>query len=360
MRHDEMIRDFGPGPADIGPKRGRIGRPRFRPWTRGRIAWLLAAAIGAPWHPALQSSPESPAMHRSRGRPGVAVRGFALGPDGQTIATADGLERVTMRRAASRWDIDRSFKVRGATLAFSPDGRSLVVGGGGFDVVSCDLAREGREHPLGIPIRQISDLRFSPDGRTLAVSSFRTSEVILWDTDEGKLRMILRGHSSSVVTMAFAPDGQSLASTARTDSTVLIWDLATGEPRCRLSAPGVVSLAYSPDGRLLATVGIGEKSVRIWDARRGGLLRRTGGHPLPILSVSFSPDARWLATGAGDGSAGLWDVATGREIRRLDGRADVIVHVAFSPDGRMLAAIGNDDDIRIWDLAGLIGETAKP
>jgi WD40 repeat protein len=320
---------------------------------------LLAAAIGLPWLPALDAPPESLPMRRASGRPGVMIRGLALSPDAQAIATADCLERVTIRRAARGWGLDRSVRARGTALAFSPDGRRLVVGGREPDIVLCDPGPEGPERPLGIPVRETSDLSFSPDGRTLAVSSFLSHEIILWDLETGRRRMTLRGHSWPVLGLAFSPGGRSLASAARTDRTIRVWDLDSRLSRPYVSGAGVSALAYSPDGGLLAALVAYETCVRIWDARTHEPLPTFAGHSASIRSVAFSPDGRMMATAAGDGTAAVWSVATRRELRRLDGRADLLSHVAFWPDGLTLVGTGNDDDIWFWDLRGLVADRAE-
>lgn len=349
MRHDGPIPGFRLATADTDPGGTRRGSTRFRPWTRGRLALLLAAAIGLPWVPAFESPPDGPPVHRARGHSEAMIWRFAFSPDGQTIAAADGRAVVTLRRADHGWSVDRTLAFSGMYVAFSPNGRRLVAGGRDADVVSCDPDRETPAHPLGIPIREASELRYSPDGRTLAVASYRSPEIILWDVEAGRPARILRGHTSPVVAMAFAPDGRSLAASPE----VLIWDLATGHVRQRLPADAIISLAYSPDGRRLALVDGREKSARIFDLTTGGLIASIGRHALPIRSVAFSPDGRLLATAGGDGIAGLWSVESGLPVRRLDGQADLLRHLAFSPDGRILAATANDNDIRLWDLDGL-------
>jgi WD40 repeat protein len=360
MRHDEAISDVAPEPDGIGPAFRCVGRPRTRPWTRGWVAWLLAAAIGLPWLPTPGARPVDLPMHRARGHPGVVIRAFAIRPDGQTIATVDDRGRVTLRPAVEGGGIERTLNDPGDSgqlVAFSPDGHRLAIGRNEPDVILCDLDREGRGRPLGIPVEQASALGFSPDGRTLAVSSYCSREIILWDIETGRQRMSLRSHSSFVFTIAFAPDGRSLASASAAAPEVVLWDLATGRPQqcLNLSGARTVSLAYSPDGRLLATANALERPIRIWDVRTGVQLRLIAGQSGPPCSVAFSPDGRLLATG-GDGTASLWSVATGQELRRLDGQAHLLAQVAFSPDGRTLLATGNDGDIRFWDLGSLIAE----
>jgi WD40 repeat protein len=357
MWHNEAIPDVGPESDGIGPARRCVGRSWSRPWTRGRVAWLLAAAIGLPWLPTPGAGPRDRPSHQARGHPLVVIQGFAISPDGQTIATVDDRGRVRLRPAVEGGGIERTLDDLGKRVTFSPDGHRLAIARDEPGVLLCDLEREGRGRPLGIPVRQASALRFSPDGRTLAVSSFRSCEIILWDIETGRERMRLRGHSAFVFTIAFAPDGRSLASASPAAPEVVLWDLATGRPQHCLGPSGArtVALAYSPDGRLLATVNALERPVRIWDVRTGGQLRLIAGQSRPSCSVAFSPDGRLLAT-AGDGTASLWSVATGQELRRVDGQAHLLGHVAFSPDGRTLVATGNDDDIRFWDLESLIAE----
>jgi WD40 repeat protein len=360
MRHDEVVPECGSGSVGIGLKQGRVGSPRFSCWTRCRIVVLLSAALGLPWLSTLVGPTPSLPMQRAPGHFGAQARTFALSPDGQTIAMANSVGLVTLRRADRGWDIDRSLHICGLALAFSPDGRTLVVGGLERDIVTLDLVDDGPERSLAIPVREISDVKFSPDGQTLALSSRRSCDILLWDVQAGRERMTLRGHSSTVVMIAFAPDGRSLASTESGALTVLVWDLDTGQVRHRLAGHGALSLAYSPDGCQLATVDRRGTAVRIWDAQTGELRQTIGYETLLIRGAVFSPDGRLLAMTASDGTVVLWSLATGREVKRLDGQVDILKHVAFLPDGRTLAATSNDDDIRLWDLNTLVPGTAEP
>lgn len=64
------------------------------------------------------------------------------------------------------------------------------------------------------------------------------------------------------------------------------------------------------------------------------------------LSVAFSPDGRYIATGDTDGNVGLWEVSSGENIyyKNLGGE---VRGVAFSPDGTQIAADGANGGVRV-------------
>jgi WD40 repeat protein len=340
--------------ADASPKRSRRACLRFRLWTQGRIA-LLLAVIGMPWLPASDAPPEDLPMRLARGDARTLIWSLAVSPDGQTIATTDERGRVRLRPVIEGRDIARRLHISGYSqvVAFSPDGSQIAIGRKDRDVTLSGLGRCGPVRPLGIPTRQTNSLRFSPDRRTLAVSSDDSQEIVLWDLESGRRWTALRGHTTSVMGLAFAADGRSLASLSLLDPVVLVWDLATHQPRRVPTEPSVLPDAFSPDGRPLATTNADLKIVRVWDVRSGGLVRLISGLPAPIRSAAFSPSGRLLAAGFGDRFLSLWSVATGSELRRMDASGDHIRTIAFSPDGRMRAAAGNDGDVRLWELDGV-------
>src|SRR5262249_10846844 len=63
-------------------------------------------------------------------------------------------------------------------VAYSPDGRSLALGGFAPDIILCDLELTGAERPMGIAIEQTKALAFSPDGRTLAAASTLSDQIL--------------------------------------------------------------------------------------------------------------------------------------------------------------------------------------
>jgi WD40 repeat protein len=336
-------------------RRGSAGR-RLCLWSRTWTVLILGLAIVVPWIPFSSSGPALKPSLRIAGASSAPITNLTYSDNGQSLATTDDSGRALLWQVAGDDYRARVLEYRGRAqfVASALDERCLAIAGDAPHVALWDIANRNWAPLPQIRLVSPSEMKVSPDGRTLAVASYDSAEIVLWDVATARERWRLTGHRAPVMHMAFAPDGRSLASAAGTvaDAPIRIWNLATGRPErviSRLSS-AVQAMAYSPDGNLLAGACPHDRPVRIWDVRTGGQVQVLAGHSFSTRSVAFSPDGRLLATAAGDGTGGLWSVATGHQIRRLDGEADVLRNVAFSPDGRTLVATGNDGDIRVWDV----------
>jgi len=194
----------------------------------------------------------------------------------------------------------------------------------------------------------VGGLAYSPDGKQLATYC-QDHAIYIWDADTGKeLRRCLGHTDGPLMSLVFAPDGKTLASGGY-DKTMRIWDAVTGKEIHRVDCNGVVcSLAFSPDGNMLAA-GV-EKTIELWSTATYQEPRRLQGSKDGYVSVAFSPDSKYVASGGDGESACLWEAATGKEVRRFGNKEDQITGVVFSPDGKGLLA-GCLGAIRWWDVA---------
>ena len=112
----------------------------------------------------------------------------------------------------------------------------------------------------------------------------------------------------------------------------------------------VLSVVYSPDSRYLAS-GSSDKTIKIWEVATETELRTLTGHSMTVWSVAYSPDGRYLASGSLDKTIKIWEVATETELRTLTGHSEGVLSVAYSPDGRYLASGIGDGAIKIWEVA---------
>lgn len=188
---------------------------------------------------------------------------------------------------------------------------------------------------------------FSPDSKTFM--TIAGHKAMLWDTGNGKLRRVLKGHTKDIRSAAFSPDGDTIA-TGSADGTVKLWNTATGEVKSTLDAFKVkhyarwriisrkianifaeVSVSFSRDSKKLLTVAF-DQETKLWDARTGAQHAVLGKN----MSGHFSPSGRFIFTRRADFTGTeLWDAETGKLKATLEGG-----QAAFSADEQWLGFVG--------------------
>ncbi|CCF57465.1 hypothetical protein KAFR_0C04740 [Kazachstania africana CBS 2517] len=188
-------------------------------------------------------------------------------------------------------------------------------------------------------------------------------------------------HSSVVCCVKFSNDGEYLATGC--NKTSQIYKVSTGELIAKLSddnansavssnnndqnAPANVnganansgnntnsndlyirSVCFSPDGKFLAT-GAEDKLIRIWDIQQRKIVMVLQGHDQDVYSLDYFPSGDKLVSGSGDRTVRIWDLKTGQCSLTLS-IEDGVTTVAVSPgDGKFIAAGSLDRAVRVWD-----------
>jgi WD40 repeat protein len=171
--------------------------------------------------------------------------------------------------------------------------------------------------------RRVVAFDLSADGASVALGDWN-GLVSVWTTATGALRYERRLPKYPGI-LTFSPDGRKLAMAPQGDA-VQILDAATGAPVSTLGSPvgGTLTLAFSRDGRWVAT----GKEVA---SNREFLM-------VPLIVV-FSADGASVFAASGDKFVTIIDAATGRTSRKLDRTTQPMQALDVSPDGASIATI---------------------
>jgi WD40 repeat protein/tRNA A-37 threonylcarbamoyl transferase component Bud32 len=215
--------------------------------------------------------------------PGFLLVGVSFSPDGATVATASDLG-VKLWDVASGTSLGTIATGGAHDLAFSADGAMIASArlyrGGAevWDVASRTsiVAVDGTPPP-----DNDLSVALSPHGRMLAVGGFGRV-VRLWDVRTEELVHELDQGGNGAFTLEFSPDGRTLA-VSGFEAVASLWDVATGTQIGPQLTAGDrrTMLDLSPNGRLLLeTHGNGQGAIwdvdpESWERRACALANRT-------------------------------------------------------------------------------------
>jgi RNA polymerase sigma factor (sigma-70 family) len=314
---------------------------------------------------------------------GNSVASVAYAPDGKTLATCCAIDgTIRLWEAATgkeirRWEAHRGLNPTFGplSLAFSPDGKTLVSGGQDQMLRLWEVAggKEIRHFPETEPkaLAFHHKLQFSPDGKFVATMNY-SGAVRLWTLTGKEVRRFQEASSDPSRlgpsrALVFSADGKFLAATG--GKVVRLWETATGREVRRFEGhtSNVTALALSPDGTALASAGM-RGGVRLWQVatgKQGRLLRK----PLlgtvepislwqrlpasPVTALAFGPGGRALLGGDSEGTLSVWDLARDRPARKVYAHKELVTGLAVSRDHQRLATASGDRTVLVWDLARL-------
>src|SRR6266478_2181956 len=292
-----------------------------------------------------------------------AVTSVAFSPDGKKLA-GGGAERdgLDNRGLVVIWDVATGKRVRQfeagdaavRSLSWSPDGQRMVTVGGKDKKVHLWDVATGRELAAWQGhTDEIRKVTFSPDGKVVASGS-QDGTVRLWDSSTGKAKFTVNGFTRFGRELAFAPDSKRLV-TGGVDQELHLFELETGKEAGNWRQIEVVdSLAFAPDGNTIA-VGtrlrlplIGGGMMILWDLDKAKERTRWQvDRDHVVLTVAFSPDGRWLATGDSGNEVQVWEVATRKRQAKLSGHRQMVGSVAWNPDGKTLSSGSYDGTVKL-------------
>jgi WD40 repeat protein len=297
-------------------------------------------------------------MRILEGHDGI-ITSIAFAPDGMTLVSA------ASRGPALFWDLNgpaaprpypdasSSVVIDGLTrVAWSQQADTLALGhvNGSVDVVS----------PLGKLLASVDNNIIAPVTGLAFFGNGRYIIICCGGVEEDSGAILIADRDKKFARIAGTPSGTSFGAAAATPRgkvcyyvdahrRVFRWDLtSTDRRRTNNFAKPIRALTLSPDGHMFAATD--DYVIHLYDADTMQRQRTLTGHAGLVDALTFTPDGRFLASGAWDKTVRFWDVETGRETAAHDWEIGQVRTLAFSPDGSLGAAAGDRGAIVLWDM----------
>jgi Tol biopolymer transport system component len=269
---------------------------------------------------------------------------IAFSPDGSLMAVGGGIFAVS--NGALITSLGGS---TGANTAFSPDGNLLAIGDGSASVRVFQVSNSSNWNLVSQfqsgSVDSSSRVTFLSNNNLLVGSS----NVKVWNASTGALIRNVDDIHTRISGLAFSPDGQSVvtAQLARESSleTLRLRNVSDGAVR-NISFPQSAGLNFNQaritaDGQRIVTLdGVNSfTSVKIWNANDGSLIRNTS-LGIADLTLVLTPDSQsYILSGVTNTGSFLttqYRISDGTVIRVI-GTGCIEKVLAVSPDGSTLA-----------------------
>jgi WD40 repeat protein/nucleoside phosphorylase len=241
-------------------------------------------------------------------------------------------------------------------LSAGDDGKAILRNFDGSERVDIPNKHDNNGHK-----GRILSTAISPNGQ-LIVTGGDDKIAKIWD-DKGNHKHDLNRHSDLVRAIAFSHNGKYVV-TGSYDSTVKIWNADSGKNLKTLLSSrnypkghktGVLSVSFSPDDKFVITsCSNGDSLIRIWNWKTEKVVEeiRTPNNK-GANSVAFSSNGNFIAVGAVD-TVYLYDriKKKGHVIGKHDAKNANITSIAFSCTGDSLITGSDDKTCILWNIRG--------
>jgi WD40 repeat protein len=225
---------------------------------------------------------------------------------------------------------------------------TLAVGLESSDIVFLSAITGSQVAVLSGHTNDVTSLAFFPDGTSL-VSGGGDSTVKLWDIQTGGVVKTFCGHTGSVNSVSISANCTTVAS-GSADKTICLWDVQAGGCHCIIKQQQYSHVTFSPTNSqhlISASAGLIQK----WDIN---------GHQVGPAHKgtcpAFSPDGTYFISCQEDVST-IWNSDSGVVVAKCQtpnykprsGMDLSFQDSCFSPDGRLVAA-ATIYYIYVWDI----------
>lgn len=319
----------------------------------------------------------------------------------------DGILQKSVNRLFNVSDKKSKTKKGMSRIAISPDKKHIASFHKDNIVRLWDTNSRKERILLRIQSGYVNALTFSFDNKFLAIAK-TDKTILMWDVFNGTTHTILKGHKKAIQAIAFSPNEYGLIASGSSDGTIRLWNSISGVERGIIAtgySDSIKTLAFTMDNTSLYTA-TESGLVKHWHAKTGKEIGTpfyseedylidvtfshdmkylayqsgrkvpsisNGGYRLHLsgkgirlwyipawkekltipstpLSLTYSPDNRFIATSSFRDGIVLWDVNTGEKHSNFTPEHNRFRIPLFSPNGEIIVTYGSREPIEAWNI----------
>ncbi len=319
---------MGTGENKMPPEGDAISPAKIaalKAWIEGGLLENKNATARPPKKPSFNATPSSSAGKKPEGPPPlpehVLLEPSVTAPRGSSIRAI----------AASPW---------APLIAVSSLRQVLLIHSESLELVGI------LPFPEGEPV----SLAFTPDSRYLIVGggiAGKSGTTITFDVTNGSRILTAAKEFDSILCCDIRP-GFDIIATGSPSRLVKLWNAPENSlvKSIKKHTDWITSLDISSDGILLAT-GDRNGGVMVWEADSGGEFHTLRAHQAAITRAIFRHDSNLLGTSSEDGTIRMWEMNGGTEVKKIDAHPGGVTGFDWARDGSF-ASIGRDKKARLW------------